>query len=103
MNASKDLESMRQFFGAYFNQDWALEFGTTDNALSAYIRDRGPGAESELKELARSILGFAGKYQGEEALTEALYKELECEYYPPADGLSTRRWLEEVAARLEKA
>jgi hypothetical protein len=93
---------MRQLFGGYLNEDWNLEFGTTDDAVSAYMRDKGPGAESDLKELARSILEFVGKYSSDEELTAALSKQLWCGYFPPGDGLSTRRWLEGVAARLER-
>jgi hypothetical protein len=100
MITERQREKLRQLFGAYFHQDWDRDFGTPDNALSAFIRDKS-GQESEFKELADSIRDFAREYASDDELTAALFKELGCEYFPPGHGVSTRVWLQDVAAKLE--
>jgi hypothetical protein len=45
---AEQKERLRQFFGAYFHQDWHIEYGTPEQALCAAIRDH----VSERAELA---------------------------------------------------
>lgn len=94
-------ERMRQFFGAYFHQDWSLEFDTPDQAVDAFIRQHE--VVSDLHDLSRDIEAFVHERPDDEALAEDLFKELGCEYYPPGNGIPTRRWLLDVAAKLATA
>jgi len=89
-------EKLRQFFGAYFHQDWDIEYGTPEQALSAAIR----GHESQREELSRFVGLFIEEHPDDEDLDQALWSDLGCEYLPSADGISSRAWLVDVAARL---
>lgn len=98
MITMEQMEKLRQFFGAYFHQDWHAEFGSPERALSAAIRHHD--RTSDRQELSRSIVSFVGEHPDDKDLDAALWKELGCEYFPPGNGLSTRSWLLDVAAKL---
>jgi len=100
MITTDQRDKLRQFFGAYFHQDWDIEFGTPDQALSAFIRQQVE--RSALEELSRSIVTFVHEHPDDADLDEALFKELGCEYFPPGHGILTRAWLLSVAATLER-
>jgi len=96
MITPEQMDKLRQFFGAYFHQDWGIEYGTPEKTLSAAIRDH----ESQRPELRRLIETFVAEHPDDEDLDQALWKDLACEYLPPADGVSSRTWLLGVVARL---
>jgi hypothetical protein len=98
MTTTEQTERLRQFFGAYFHQDWDADSGTPDLAISAAIRQHERPSERE--ELSRSIIAFAQEHPDDRDLDAALFKELGCEYFPPGNGISTRSWLLDVAAKL---
>lgn len=98
MITTAQRESLRQFFGPYFHEDWDIVFGTPDQALSAALRSHEDASERE--KLSRSIVTFVLEHPDDQKLTEALFKELACSYYPLGDGISTRAWLLSVAAKL---
>lgn len=89
-------EKLRQFFGAYFHQDWDIEYGTPEQTLSAAIR----GHEAQREELSRLVELFVEEHPDDEGLEQALWRDLGCEYLTSADGISSRAWLLDVAAKL---
>ena len=98
MITAEQRERLRQFFGAYFHQDWDADFGTVDRALSAAIHQYDDVRKRE--QLSRGIVAFVEEHPEDRELDAALFKELACEYYPPGDGLLSRSWLLDVAAKL---
>lgn len=96
MITPQQMDKLRQFFGAYFHQDWGTEYGTPGQTLSAAIRAH----ESQRKELRRLIEIFVAEHPDDEDLDQALWKDLACEYLPSADGISPRTWLLDVAGKL---
>jgi hypothetical protein len=92
-----ERERLRQFFGSYFHQDWDIEYGTPEQALSAAIRAH----ESQRKELGRLVELFVEEHPNDEDLDQELWRDLGCDYLPSADRMSSRAWLLSVAARLD--
>jgi len=37
----EDLETLRQFFGAHFHQDWVLDAAEPDQIIGLFIQDQG--------------------------------------------------------------
>jgi contact-dependent growth inhibition (CDI) system CdiI-like immunity protein len=93
----KDRERLRQFFGAYFHQDWALDGPTWQDVVRAYLRDASREDALALLGTMRSWLGDAAS---DVAVTRDLWDSFGCEYDPQSDGLSDREWVERIAALL---
>ena len=93
-------ERLHQLFAGYFHEDFYVEFGSASQALSAFIRQHR--SDADFVGLARDIVAYVDEYPDDDTLDEALFKELGCYYLARADGISTRSWLLEVAARLER-
>jgi hypothetical protein len=91
-----DIGRLQQLFGA-FHQDWDLDAPTDDGIIARFIADHP--SKDELRGLAALIEDFIESYRDDNALKEALLRELWCEYSP----VSARDWLHHVAMTLRKA
>jgi hypothetical protein len=98
MITEEQKKRLQQFFGAYFHQDWDADFGTPEQALLAAIHHHPLAVER--RELSRSIVEFVESHTEDSSLDGALLNELGCEYFPPGNGVLTRSWLLDVAAKL---
>jgi hypothetical protein len=82
-----------QFLGCYLHQDFDLDSGTADGAITHAIaesgRDRLSGVARELSEIAEL----------EDRAIETTLNRL-CSYHPPADELTYREWLLALMARV---
>lgn len=63
-----DRERLKDFFGAYFHQDWAVDSETPADVVDGYLRE---ARESPLL-LARTIRAWLALNQDEQALAEML-------------------------------
>lgn len=49
------LTELQQFFGAYFNQDWTIEYSSADEAIYSFLldskRDRILTVKKEIRDL----------------------------------------------------
>ena len=97
MITNAQREALFQFFGGYFHEDFLMEFDSPEGAVSAFVRQRGPGVD--LRELGRAITMFIDEHPNDDELEGALFKELGCYYLPRADGISPRAWMLGIAAR----
>jgi hypothetical protein len=95
-----DAESLRQFFGAYFHQDWRADAPDTASVISSYLADHPDKAERD--KLARLIVEYSLRAPNEESLEYFLFKEFCCYYTPSADGVPVRDWLAGIAMRLRE-
>jgi hypothetical protein len=92
---------LKQFFGAYFHEDWPHDAATSDEVIAGFISEgRSP---EELSRLADMIDAYVIAAPTDEALEEGLFAELGCYYVPSADGLRVDAWLRHVANRLRSS
>ena len=95
------MNEMKQFFGAYFHQDWNLDVSDPDDVIRLFIAD-GHSA-NELINLAEDIEIYAANKIENAAAEEGLLRELGCYYLPSADGILAKAWLKHVAELLRAA
>jgi hypothetical protein len=93
-------DRLKQFFGAYFHQDWTEEAPDADAVIAGFLSDH-PHAE-ELTSLAALVEAFANS-KAECDLKESLFSQLGCWYVPDSDGLRVQEWLVHVAQLLRAA
>lgn len=98
---SEELEILRQFFGAYFHQDWMMDAPGLDHVVQLFIDDQR--TSEELTRLARLIEKYAANDMKDVVLERALVTELWCYYMPSADGIAVRVWLRHIANLLLSA
>lgn len=95
------MEKLKQFFGAYFHQDWRAEISDPDDVVHLFVRDRN--SMHELRHLAEEIEQYADEKKDDAFAEEGLLRELGCYYMPSADGVGARSWLQHVAKLLRSA
>jgi hypothetical protein len=98
---AKKTNELKQFFGAYFHQDWNLDASDPDDVVRLFISDGY--SMSELINLAEDIEKYAANKIDDAAAEEGLLRELGCYYIPNADGIGARAWLNHVAKLLRAA
>jgi hypothetical protein len=96
-----ELERLRQFFGAYFHQDWDADAPNADGIIDRFLSDHPNG--QELASLAALIDACAETQRGEAELEQALSTELWCSFVPSSAGLRASEWLRHVSTRLRAA
>ncbi|MFC7519101.1 contact-dependent growth inhibition system immunity protein [Herbaspirillum sp. GCM10030257] len=98
---SEFRNNLRQFFGAYFHQDWTLDAMDPDDIVRLFINDGF--CVNELMNLANHIEMYAAAMTDDTVTEENLLIELGCYYLPSADCLGARAWLYHVANLLRSA
>lgn len=87
-----DTPALRRLMGAYFNQDWDLEYADSQTTVSAFLRDSphlAPALVAEINEVLRL----------DEGQVADLLENLGCDVAPsPTSDGSYRVWLTELAA-----
>lgn len=92
------FDKARNFFSAYFHEDWAEEADTPEAVITGYLAE-GWSSE-EMHELASEIENLGELYVEDADLEEALFRELGCYYQPSADGMSAHAWLSALSRAL---
>jgi hypothetical protein len=97
---NKDHEALKNFMAAYFNEDWPDDGASPQEIVQSYFQVQGSTEElsSALRALRELIDG--DDFPGE--LSDRLFDEFGCYFYPPGVGLSTRDWLQSVADDFER-
>jgi hypothetical protein len=90
--------TLGRLFACYLHQDWATEFDSAADAVSAFIA-REPAAA---RTAAHKEIGHLLAHESEEAGLLAEMEKLHCYYWPAGDGLTARAWLTQVAAQLSE-
>jgi len=88
---------LRQFFGAYFHQDWECDASDTKSVVSEYMKT---ATARENRLLAEAALQYSAEFNNDGDLEESLFTDLGCYYLPSGDGLSAKPWLQDVANQL---
>ncbi|MBS1803986.1 MAG: hypothetical protein JST28_11510 [Acidobacteria bacterium] len=92
-----ERETLRNFFAAYFHEDWICESESPDGIVAMYICDASP---SEVIRLSQAILRLIDCGYDNEELEQTLFRKLGCCYSPSGDGKAAREWLYQVATVL---
>jgi hypothetical protein len=88
-----DIEFLRDFFSAYFHEDWMMESENPIEIVEIYCST--VSFEHRIK-LANGIKNYADSFD-ESGNEIKLFEELGCYYDPKTDGLSKKEWLLSVA------
>jgi hypothetical protein len=96
-----EIESLRDFFAAWFNQDWVDEYSEPADVVADFIEVVNDA--DRLFDLGRNIRAYAVAHPSDAALNDLLLHDLGCYYGPTADKVSARAWMEEVAIAFEHA
>lgn len=94
MSNSRVSESIRQFFGGSFHEDWALEAKDWQTSVDQFTVGE---THTQLENLAQQIDTLAAAY-AEEQLEDVMYSDALCSFYPAP--LTYHEWLSQVSARL---
>jgi hypothetical protein len=97
MNNERD-DRLRQFFGAYFHQDWDVEGATSwQDVITQFLSENPSSRARAARDDLRSWLDDTA---AEDA--QSLPPDFCCDYDPASDGLTERRWVEQILALLER-
>lgn len=91
--------ALRQLFGSYFHEDWAVEFESADVALAAFLK----GASATTQARAKKDLAKLLASELDEAELKQRLEKFGCAFDPKRQYGTARKWLERVAQRLAEA
>lgn len=87
-----------QLLAGYLHQDWTWDYQSPEDAVAHFAasatRDSIRAAQAELADVLQSL---------SDPDLDAWFDHTGCMYYPPADQLTTREWLERVNTQLQHA
>jgi len=93
-----DRVILRNFFGGYFHQDFALDYSSWEEAVAQCIKDIGPNGRRELIE---ALERFCASDLGEKKLERTITDEFFCFVWP----VKTRGkiWIQNILEELKRA
>ena len=89
--------ALAQFLGAYFHQDFMLDYASPDGAIAAFVA--GEPQES-VHEACNEVEQLIPLIEGMDDPEKFLWRVLGCCYLPKADGLTVADWLKHVHKKL---
>ncbi len=90
----QDRERLRQLFGAYFHQDWDLDGPTWQDVVLVFVKDHSRQSALDVLNAIRSWLQSAAS---DAEIARELQDSFWCECSAQPDGITGRRWVEQVA------
>jgi hypothetical protein len=94
---SNRKQTLRDFFGGYFHQDWDIEGAESwVDVLDQFVRENSP---AHVREVGEALRGWV-ESSTEEEISRQLAGELGCNYDPRPDGLAARDWVLGIIKRL---
>lgn len=96
-----DFEAVKEFFSAYFHEDWCSDAEDSTQVVAEYLRERPDRAT--LRSIARGIQLLVERHTPDDEMENVLFREFGCYYLPSADGRSAREWLQEVGDEIRVA
>jgi hypothetical protein len=97
MSTQPQLSLLRDFFEAYFHEDWDCDAENPESVVRRFTAAATPGERSVL---ADAIVKYAAGFASDKELEERLFRELGCYYMPSGAGTSCKVWLEHIAEAL---
>jgi hypothetical protein len=80
MILEKKLPDLEILFGAYFHQDWEIEYSNEEDVIRAFIHDSSP---DEIKRAYDDLDWLIQQGLSESALQNIIVKDLGCSYWKP--------------------
>ncbi|MBN2976567.1 hypothetical protein BFW88_12215 [Pseudomonas fluorescens] len=96
---NKPLTELQQFFGAYFNQDWAEDHSSADEVIDTFLFD---STRETIITVKQEILELKNSYTTEEEFQEDLFHKQYCCYYYPYQWTSGLLWLDHIVKKFEE-
>jgi hypothetical protein len=90
---------LHYWFGCYLNQDYDLEFGSPDAALTAY---KSKEVEEEQQQLKQELADLIDLNVTESAMQNLLLDQLDCEYFYLSEWSSSKEWLKHIYHLLDE-
>jgi hypothetical protein len=103
-NYSFKFPDLYQFFGGYFYQGWTAGYkweGTSANFAAVVRHFKAVNPPQTVARVRTQLQELLALELSEENLNEALIA-LGNNFYPPAENLDNRRWLESIAEILRE-
>jgi len=93
-------ERLRHFFGGYFHQDWDIEGAEAwQDVVRQFVTENPSSAVLAVRDALRAWLMETATAA---VPSQGLPAAFACDYDPRLDGLTDRKWVEQVAALLEE-
>jgi len=91
-------ETLRQFFGAHFHQDWDLEGAASwEDVVRQFLKESPKWQALMVRDALR---WWAGEISA--SPLQPLPASFDCEYSPRLDGFTDREWVERIADLLDE-
>ncbi|MBB6290430.1 MULTISPECIES: contact-dependent growth inhibition system immunity protein [unclassified Pseudomonas] len=96
---NEPLTELQQFFGAYFNQDWAEDHSSADDVIDTFLLD---SPREIIMTVKQEILELISSYTNEPDLQENLLHIQHCYYYYPYQWASGPLWLNHIVRKFDE-
>ena len=92
-----DRVLLKQFFAAYFHQDWDCDSETPAAVVALYMSH---STMDEIDRLKGAILRLMACDCDDAELEESLYRDFGCFFLPSGAGLNVKEWLQSIVTIL---
>lgn len=99
MKTREPWNTIHNFFGGYFNEDYDMDAPDEDAVIQSYLRDHNT---KEIRNLIEDIGEYMGVHPDDAELQELLLRDLGCYYNTTSDGLTARQWMTHVVDLLRQ-
>ena len=99
MSEREIWNTIQNFFGSYFHEDWKEDDPNVDAVVQRYLRGHDT---NEIRDLVEDIEQYMKDHPDDAELLELLYDDLRCTYLPTAHGLTARQWMTHVVDLLRQ-
>lgn len=96
---NEELTELQQFFGAYFNQDWAEDHSSADEVIDTFLLD---SPKEIIMTVKQEILDLINSYTNEQDFQENLLRTQHCYYHYPYQWTSGPLWLNHVVRKFDE-
>ncbi|MFJ5257175.1 contact-dependent growth inhibition system immunity protein [Pseudomonas sp. NPDC088414] len=93
-----ELPELHDFFGAYFHQDWLIEYDTPDEIIADFLQTSDPEI---ILSVCKELQFLLSQNKDELALRDYLLRKLSCYYCYWNEWASGQEWLNYVLAVLQ--
>ncbi|SFP22473.1 hypothetical protein SAMN04488056_1353 [Cohaesibacter marisflavi] len=94
----KEENQIKQFFGAYFHQDWDIDGDNWEQVIATYLETNDV---NEIRNLTVQIDNLIQDIRSNKVDENTFPSNYDCEYNFVADGLSALEWLSRMNAALK--
>lgn len=99
MKITEKYPELDSLLGAYFNQDWDLDYDTPEAVVRGFARD---GDKKDLKKAIQELKNLLQEQHTKEEWLHIIYNDFGCFCNPEYNGMHPQKWLEQVLKQLEE-